>query len=182
MTRSYSSLLSWFGLTLAASLLLYHTSDRVTALNRQLHDINTQIESEQQSLHILKAEWVYLANPARVEAEAKRHLNMQAALPSHVVSMSSVMIANLAPLRPGVEPIPQTQVAEAEIHDTLAPMTVTKVQSDSFSTTLHSTHDRVFASINSGHINDHVLLQHGAVTQASTDTIGTLINSLSLRP
>ena len=180
MTRSYSSLLSWFGLTLAASLMLYHTSDRVTALSRQLHDVNTQIEAEQQSIHILKAEWVYLANPERVEAEAKRHLNMQAALPSHVVSMSPAMIASLAPLRPGVEPAPQPEVAEAEVHDVSVP--IAKIQSESSSSAARSMHERVFASINSGHINDHVLLQHGVVSQASTDTIGTLINSLSLRP
>ena len=69
-----SSTLFWFGLAIIASLWFYRTTDNVLALEHQLRSINTATENEQQSIHVLKAEWVYLANPARIEAEARKHL------------------------------------------------------------------------------------------------------------
>jgi len=90
MIRSYSSLLFWLGMTIAASVMLYHTSDRVNALDQHLRKLNAQIEDEQKDLHVLKAEWVYLANPVRIEAEAKRHLSLQPTMPSRVASMKNM--------------------------------------------------------------------------------------------
>lgn len=181
MSKSYSSLLSWFGLTLAASLMLYHTSDRVTALNRQLNGINAQIESEQQSLHILKAEWVYLANPARVSAEVKRHLALQATDPHHVVAMAPTVMADLAPLRNGVNLSPQKQLAVAQIQD--VPTVVSGPPAEAPAPIIiTSPKNRIVSSINAGHINDHVVMQHTALVPAGPDHIGALIHSLSLRP
>ena len=51
------SILFWFGLIIAASIALYRTSDRVQELNTQLHTLDASIDSEQESIHVLKAEW-----------------------------------------------------------------------------------------------------------------------------
>ena len=181
MTRSYSSLLFWLGMVIVASLMLYHTSDRVNELGRQLRAINAQIDSEQQSLHVLKAEWVYLANPARVEAEVEGHLNLRPTDPKRVASLQSM--SDLLPLQNGDTAIAKTQntmpVQTAETapaaHDV----------SDAPATQLpHTRRERIIAALNAGHINDHMLMQHkvenSGTVLASTDKIGALISSLGM--
>lgn len=76
MTRA-SSILFWFTLIFVVSVGLYQTSYKVEQLDRQLRGLNAQIDMERRNLHILKAEWVYLSNPARIEAAARKHLNLQ---------------------------------------------------------------------------------------------------------
>jgi cell division protein FtsL len=174
MSRSYSSLLSWFALAIGASLMLYHTSDRVNALGHDLNTLNAQIETEQQSLHVLKAEWVYLANPARIEATAKRHLDLQPTAPSRVLALRD--IGSLLPLHDGAEPAPQIEVAQTPAP---APVAAAPVLASAKAVRKN---DRSIAAINAGHINDHMIMSHTAAVEASTDKIGMLINSLSLRP
>jgi cell division protein FtsL len=175
--RSTSALFFWLTLTIIASLMLYHTSDRVHELDQQLKNLNTQIESEQQSLHILKAEWVYLANPARVEAATRRHLELQPTATHRVIALQD--IGTLLPMRDGSEP-PPVQVAEAVAAPAPA---VTKMTAEvsSLSPPKHKTGHIV--ALNSVHINDRMIMQHTAsVQQSSTDSIGSLITSLSLHP
>ena len=80
-------------------------------LDQQLRGLNAQIESEQESTHVLKAEWVYLANPARVEAEVKDHLDLQPTAPRRVAALRD--IGDLLPLHDGVEPVQPIQTAAA---------------------------------------------------------------------
>jgi cell division protein FtsL len=193
MSRSYSSLLFWFALTIAASLMLYHTSDRVNALSQHLGSLNSQIEAEQRSLHILNAEWVYLANPARVDAAARRHLNLQPTAPNRVVAMQN--IGSLLPLRDGVEPAIPVDMAEAAPAPTplqatampvAAPVALVKTQPVApIASIMHAASLKtgpVVAALHTGHINEHMIMPHTAAIEASSDSIGALINSLSLRP
>ncbi|MDD2325057.1 MAG: hypothetical protein PHW63_03470 [Alphaproteobacteria bacterium] len=83
MTRASTTLL-WLSLTIIVSLGLYHTSYRVEELGQQLRALNGDIEAEQRNLHVLKAEWVYLSNPARIEAAARQHLALQPTAPHQV--------------------------------------------------------------------------------------------------
>ena len=176
MTRSYSSLLTWLGLTIAASVMLYHTSDRVNALDQQLRGLNTQIEAEHASIHVLSAEWVYLANPARIEAETQRHLDLQPTAPRRVAALRD--IGDLLPLRNGVEPMPQTQLADAVIPSPVHVQAAAPVVPQA----THTKHDRIVAALNAGHINDHMIMQHSVVVEASSDSIGSLIGTLGLHP
>jgi hypothetical protein len=186
MTRSYSSLLTWVGLAIAASLILYHTSDRVNALSHSLTTLNTQIEAEQQSLHVLNAEWVYLANPARIDAAVRRHLALLPTAPRRVVMLKD--IASLLPLHDGVGPSPTIETAAT------VPLTITTLVATSLTPTLVTArlqpviHDasllktgHVIATLGSSHINEHMIMTHTAAIEASNDGIGALINSLSLR-
>ena len=89
MSRS-SSIFVWFGLIIAASLALYHTSDRVHELNQKLAELNGSIDAERQSIHVLKADWVYLTNPDRISKIAKRHLAVRPSTPSQMMAMGEV--------------------------------------------------------------------------------------------
>ena len=176
MTRSYSTLLSWLSLTIVASLMLYHTSDRVNALDRQLRSLNQQIADEQKSLHILKAEWVYLANPRRVEDVAKRHLAVGPTTPARVVAMRN--IDTLLPMRDEAD----TVMASNEVHKDN--MIVAALDPDTVSDnhiSIKAGHSVGIASAT--HINEHMMMPHTArVEAASTDRIGALIGSLGLNP
>jgi cell division protein FtsL len=169
-----SSVLFWFSLIIIASLALYRTSDRVHELNTQLRQVNADIESEQQSIHVLKAEWVYLANPARVEAAAHKHLALRPTSPQQVTAlntlsevlptrseaMASVAISGtpIANIRSNMEPMPTrpTTVAVAAKH--AAPIAV--------------------ASVDTGHINDRMIMQRTASAAPTSDSIGSLITEL----
>jgi cell division protein FtsL len=169
MIRSYSPLLFWLGMTIASSIMLYHTSDRVHALDVEMRKLNAQIEAEQKSIHVLKAEWVYLSNPARVEAQAKRHLGLQETVTNRIAALAS--INDLVPMRDGSAP-PEKTVGPATIAAT-AKAAVEKPRTE---------RDRVLASVNAGRINDRMKIQQPGATIPSTDKIGVLIGQLGLRP
>jgi len=50
-----------------ACLALYHVSDETRVAQGQVAAVNRQIAVEQQSVHVLQAEWDRLANPERVQ-------------------------------------------------------------------------------------------------------------------
>jgi cell division protein FtsL len=89
MTRT-GSIVFWFCMTIVASAALYHTSYQVQTLNRQLRDLNVQIEAEQKNLHVMQAEWMFLAGPSRVEKAAQKHLAMKPASPKQVISLAQL--------------------------------------------------------------------------------------------
>lgn len=89
MTR-VTTIFFWSGLTLLVSLALYSTSNRVQDLNRQLKTLNAQIEAEQTNIHVLKAEWVYLANPTRIENAARKYLAMHPTAVKQIASLDSL--------------------------------------------------------------------------------------------
>src|SRR5271170_3200947 len=86
-----SQILFWFGLSIAASIALYHTSDRTRELDRELRAANAAIEAEQQKIHVLRAEWAFLANPQRIEAEAKKFLTaLRPTVPRQVIDLADL--------------------------------------------------------------------------------------------
>src|ERR1700743_3850078 len=85
-----TQILFWLGLSLAVVTALYHTSDRTRELNKQLHEINASTEEEQQNIHVLKAEWVFLSNPTRIEDEAKKHLALIPTKPAQVIQLADL--------------------------------------------------------------------------------------------
>jgi len=89
MTRA-STTLFWFSLTILVSLGLYHTSYRVENLGHQLRSLNADIEAEQRNIHVLKAEWVFLANPARIETAARKHLDLKPTTPQQVTRLGKI--------------------------------------------------------------------------------------------
>lgn len=72
-----SSILFWFSITLLVSLGLYHTSYRVDHLTNTLNTLNKHITKEQRTIHILKAEWVYLSIPDRIARASHKYLSLK---------------------------------------------------------------------------------------------------------
>ena len=161
-----SQILFWFGLSIAASLALYHTSDRVQELDRQLHDINVSIEAEQQSIHVLKAEWVYLANPARVEAETKKHLALRPTAPKQVIG--SPISAMPLPTRKKRWPrLPINGTADRQRQNRRC----RAARSSACAAAARKACRHCRRNCDAGHINDRMILQHASAPVSDSRTI-----------
>ena len=85
--------LFWIGLAGCVGFGLYHLKNEVQALEDQLFRVNRTILAEQEAIHVLRAEWSYLNQPARLQALATRHLDLQPTKPGQLGT-----IAGLPPL------------------------------------------------------------------------------------
>jgi cell division protein FtsL len=153
-----SSILFWFALTIATSLALYGTSNRVQGLIHQLRSLNAQIEAEQANIHVLKAEWVYLANPARIEAAARKYLAMHPTALNQVAKLKN---------------LPEVMPTQAEA---MEGVTVKGMPVASVGTTLpvQAAPARKTASVyDSDHINTRIVIQHtaGSSSSGSAETL-----------
>ena len=93
--------LFWVALAGCVGYGLYHLKNEVQARENELFRINRTILAEQESIHVLRAEWAYLNQPARLEALASRDLKLQPTKPAQLGT-----IANLPPLPPTQESLP----------------------------------------------------------------------------
>ncbi len=174
MTRA-SSVLFWFSLAIVASVAFYHTSDGVQSLEKQLRTLNASIEAEQKSIHVLNAEWVYLANPARVEIEAHKHLALRPTAPQQVARMDDM--AELFPTRgEAMASVAVNATPMANIKTSLTP------PAQHASNTPKARPVMAVASADTGHINEHMMMQHNAPAPAAPDAIGSLIHELGTHP
>src|SRR5262249_51930285 len=79
---------------------VYQLKHRVQALEDELFRLNRTIVQEQDTIHVLRAEWAYINQPQRLEALAQRHLSMQAMTPAQMGQVADL------PRRPPPPPTP----------------------------------------------------------------------------
>ncbi|MDD3029021.1 MAG: hypothetical protein PHS57_01880 [Alphaproteobacteria bacterium] len=178
MTRSYAVTVFWLMMAIASSVMLYHTSDRVHALDQKLRTLNEQIGQEQQSIHVLKAEWVYLTRPSRLAAKAEKYLDMQPTATKRIAALNG--LDRLSPLPKGLAPKPNRSYAEASAKKLYDLATANKPPAASVLP--RNRNERVFATLNAGRINDHVRLQHTATSVPSPNRLRALVGELGLAP
>ena len=65
-----------FSLCLISIYILFNIKDRVTAAKTELGKVQTQIQHELDTIHILKAEFVYLSSPERLKTLNERYLKL----------------------------------------------------------------------------------------------------------
>lgn len=63
-------------LAVSTGLALFVVKYKVQDLEDRLNDINREIASNRQSIHVLKAEWSHLNEPGRLRQLAVRHLDL----------------------------------------------------------------------------------------------------------
>ncbi|MGE3622444.1 MAG: hypothetical protein AB7H77_01040 [Bdellovibrionales bacterium] len=165
-----SQILFWFGLSIAASIALYNTSDRARELDRQLHKVHAAIEAEKQNIHVLNAEWMFLSNPARINGLAKKYLTaLRPSEPRQVIEMASLDDA-----------APTKQQAMASVDVTTPPIATVKT-SLAVRAPARKPAPKAARAADAGHINNRMVMQHTASAQP-IDPIGALINGLGSRP
>ncbi len=61
----------------SAALFLFHIKQEVRELEEELGIVHSDILRHQEAIRVLRTEWSYLNQPARIAELAERHLDMQ---------------------------------------------------------------------------------------------------------
>ncbi|MCC7167963.1 MAG: energy transducer TonB [Rhodospirillales bacterium] len=97
------------GLAILGGIGLYLLKHEVKAKETKLAETQRQILADQQTIHVLKAEWNYLNDPARLKDLAERHLGMKPVRASQMVAVGALPAREAAPPADAAlpEPLPQ---------------------------------------------------------------------------
>ncbi|MBS0185556.1 MAG: hypothetical protein JSS34_04350 [Proteobacteria bacterium] len=71
-------------------ILLFNVKYKVVGLEQELSHVKRDINNSRQSIHILKAEWEHLNNPARLQKLAQKHLNLITLDQNHYLALSQI--------------------------------------------------------------------------------------------
>ena len=74
----------WLSFALVAGVGLFQVKYEVQALEKDLTRLHRQILHDQEAIHVLRAEWSYLNEPARLTQLARRHLDMVPVTAAHL--------------------------------------------------------------------------------------------------
>jgi hypothetical protein len=97
--------LFWLALAIAAGTGLFHVSYRVQSLEQELTQVSRDILREQDTIHLLGAEWSYLNEPTRLADLTHRHLALAPLSADQMVRIEDLplrlppLIAETAPLK-----------------------------------------------------------------------------------
>ena len=84
--------------------LLFHVSYGASALKDELTSLKRQIAADTDDMHVLRAEWSYLNQPARLEELSRRHLGLAPISGAQVVELE--MLPMRQPAAPITDPPP----------------------------------------------------------------------------
>jgi hypothetical protein len=124
--------LVWLSLAVVAGVGLFHVAYRVQSLEEELARVNRDILREQETIHVLRAEWSYLNEPRRLAELSRRHLTLAPLAATQMMRIEDLplrlppLIAETAPLpdpRPSIQPSSVTTPAEAPSRATEPPPT-----------------------------------------------------------
>ena len=79
----------WIGTAALAGVALFVVKYKVQDLNDELASLKSKIRVEQETVHVLKAEWSYLNRPERLEKLATRHLELEPVVPGQLGSFAT---------------------------------------------------------------------------------------------
>lgn len=79
-----------FGIAAAAGLQMFQIKAGVTALEREIREVNRQVEAARSRAEVLRAEWALLNEPSRLRALAERHLSLEPIRPQQFARLSDL--------------------------------------------------------------------------------------------
>ena len=95
---------AWVVLAAGLCTGLFLVKQQVRGLEARLGQLNESILDDQQAIHVLRAEWSYLNQPARLEDLGRRLLSLEAIDPEQTASIADI------PLRPLSKNTPHSPV------------------------------------------------------------------------
>ncbi|MBK8177081.1 MAG: cell division protein FtsL [Rhodospirillales bacterium] len=103
-------------LAVALAVVLLTVTHQVKGLEEELGSLHESIADEQQTIHVLRAEFSFLADPERIRRLASAHLGLVPIEPTQLSSFAA--LDNNAPRKPNdgtiVRPRAGVRVASAE--------------------------------------------------------------------
>ena len=80
----------WFTLTLIVAVGSSVLKNRVQSLERRLNTIQSNIQKNIASIHVLKADWSYYNTPDRLKKLAQEQLSLENAKPEQIINYSAL--------------------------------------------------------------------------------------------
>lgn len=78
-------------LTCALGFGVFHIKYEVLAAQSKKKELEASIKKSSENIHILKAEWSHLNNPARLEKLSTLHLGMQPVKPAQIIKLNAFL-------------------------------------------------------------------------------------------
>ena len=112
MRRGILGTILWACVAACIGVGLFFVKHEVKDQERRLNALNTEIQRNQETIHVLRAEWSYLNDPARLRALSEKHLGMHPVMPNQVATLDGIMrngvpsanmLASAAPVRPSAQ-------------------------------------------------------------------------------
>ena len=72
-----TTIATWIVFILPLALGLFYVKHMVQNLENELTSLEKSINSDNEEIHVLKAEWAYLSRPERVKNLAARYLDLE---------------------------------------------------------------------------------------------------------
>jgi len=91
MTRGILGTILWACLAACIGVGLFFIKHEVKDQEHHLNELNAEIQRNQESLHVLRAEWSYLNDPARLRELSEKHLGMHPVMPAQVATLDSIL-------------------------------------------------------------------------------------------
>lgn len=79
-----------FGIAAAAGLQMFQIKAGVTALEREIREVNRQVEAARGRAEVLRAEWALLNEPSRLLALAQQHLALEPIRPQQFARLADL--------------------------------------------------------------------------------------------
>ena len=80
----------WVTLTCLVGFGMFVMKNQVQNLESQLAGINRNIQDDIKTIHILKAEWSHLNNPARLRKLAAKHISLNPLQAEQIINLSAL--------------------------------------------------------------------------------------------
>jgi len=104
--------LLWVGLAAGVATGLFQLKYEVQALEGKLNRINRAVLADQQAIHVLKAEWSYLNQPAELAKRAAENLELKSMVATQIGFVTDVPLRRGDELlAQGPQAVPPAQVA-----------------------------------------------------------------------
>ncbi len=78
--------------TLAIAMMLFNLKQRVGSLEKELTQVNRDIGDHRETIHVLRSEWSFLNQPARIAEQAKNILGMERIPPKRLIRLEDLPV------------------------------------------------------------------------------------------
>ncbi len=77
---------------------VFHIKYQVKELTRDIVQLNRQIADDKEAIHVLKAEWAYLTQPARLKVLAEQYLELNYIAANQIMPVNGKLLAESMPI------------------------------------------------------------------------------------
>jgi len=77
-------------ITALVGVVMFSLKNQVQAMEGELNRINTSIQEDVKSIHVLKAEWSHLNSPQRLRTLASKHILLNPARSEQIINYSEL--------------------------------------------------------------------------------------------